>query len=298
MSLPEHDLGPEFVPRRLDKLVAECTPLSAVKIRDAIIGGRLRLTTRAGSVREAPRISDLVFGQDVVTLDGQALARREREFVGIWNKPKSVTCTARDPQGKQDLSRWLKEMPPGSFAVGRLDRATTGLMLFTTDGDLANGVLQPDPHASKEYWLWLNDCLAEGDEKAFTDGVRLGSGVLARASAAVITHKSVDYTELLLTLEQGMNRQIRRMCRALNYRLLHLHRRSIGPLGLDELAIGSWRSLYDHELDTLWGAIGQREGVTTRQIAALRREAERRRREGVPYERLESWLAGDVALRR
>lgn len=83
----------------------------------------------------------------------------------LLNKPKNVTSTARDPDRKRDVSEWLTAMAPGAFPVGRLDRETTGALLFTTDGDLATAILRPDHQTRKTYWLWLNEYLLPSDTR-------------------------------------------------------------------------------------------------------------------------------------
>jgi pseudouridine synthase len=182
-------------------------------------------------------------------------------------------------------------MPPGCFAVGRLDRETTGLLLFTSDGDLANAVLRPDHETTKTYWLWLDDAISEQDARLarLTAGVP-HDGEQLYAKQARILARSEHATELELTLTQGKKRQIRHMCRALDLHLVHLHRRQIGPLTDANLALGSWRMLSASEVEALWQAVGGRQDLRRRKILALTRQASTARDAGVPLLRLERWL--------
>jgi 23S rRNA pseudouridine2605 synthase len=202
-----------------------------------------------------------------------------------------VTSTASDPSGKVDLSGFLAQMPEGVFQVGRLDRLTTGLLLFTSDGDLASAITRPEHTTDKVYWLWLNEAIGDDDPRLSTlvDGVFV-CGRRMRAHRVELSSGTPDYAELLVTLREGRNRQIRRMCRALDLRLLHLHRRSVGPVDLQGLPVGAWRTLASSEVDGLWASTGGRERSVARKIAALGRAAAAARDAGEPMARLEAWL--------
>ena len=182
-------------------------------------------------------------------------------------------------------------MPEGMFPVGRLDRQTSGLLLFTTDGDLAHAVLRPEHHTDKTYWLWLDEVVPDDDPRlrALLDGVPV-LGQPAHAKAVEVLHRTDQLTELLVTLDEGKNRQIRRMCRALDFHLHALHRKTIGSLALGDLPAGQWRLLRDDEVEALWRAAGGRERVVERRVRALRYHADKCRAAGAPHARLEAWL--------
>jgi 23S rRNA pseudouridine2605 synthase len=141
-----------FLPRRLVKHARDATPLSAAGVREAFVAGRLTVKT-AGGASSGASLDALIYEEDEVLLDGEPLAPRQRQAHAVLHKPRATLSTRRDPRGKGDLSPWLEAMPAGMFAVGRLDRDTTGALLFTTDGDLANALLRPERHAEKVYRL-------------------------------------------------------------------------------------------------------------------------------------------------
>jgi pseudouridine synthase len=232
-----------------------------------------------------------VFEDDVVLLDGHRVFPRQSHQSYLLNKPRGVTCSTRDPDGKRDLSEYLALLPDGTFPVGRLDRETTGLLLFTTDGDLATALLRPEHSTPKVYWLWLDECLTQKDPRfaGLTSGVQLHDGPAHAANASILA-QTPAYTELLLTLHAGRNRQIRRMCHALDLRLVHLHRRNVGRLGLGLLPLGSLRPLRNEEVEGLWEDAGGRALVEWRRVEALRKDAEIARNLGLPFARLERWL--------
>ena len=288
--MPSSD-APRPVPRRLRKRVAEGLGLSLAEVDERWSADRLRVITP--EVDEPRRLSleTLVFDEDQVLLDGIAIGPAVALAHALLNKPKFVTSTASDPRGKSDLSPYLRAMPPGCFAVGRLDRETTGLLLLTNDGDLATAVLRPDHSTTKSYWLWIDEPLADDDQRL----ARLQSGIthngqFMAAKSAQVRARSDYATELELTLTQGKKRQIRHMCRELDLRLVHLHRFRIGPLDDTGLALGSWRWLEAPEVEAIWQAAGGRSALRKRKVEALTRNALEARELGTPLTRLERWL--------
>jgi 23S rRNA pseudouridine2605 synthase len=291
--------GPARLPMRLDKFVRSASSLSLGGARRAWLEGRLRVFAPAsaavGHASGPPRdLNLLVYPDDRVELDGRPLALRTEHYAAKLNKPKGVTSTARDPAGNADLKPWLDQMPDGAFAVGRLDRDTTGLLLFTTDGELADALLQPARHVDKKYWLWLDDELDDTDPR--WAAMTRTDGRYVPAKHVALLHRSVDHVELEMTLDQGKHRQIRRICQCLGLRLAHLHRRSIGPITLGGLSVGDISALTADELGALWVAVGGREPITLAQRAALERHARRARADGHPDSRLEAWLVRSPAL--
>jgi len=280
------------LPRRLRKRVAESLALSLQRVDACWAAGRLRVRTPESEEPRLLPLEALVFEDDQPLLDGAPLVSSAAPVYALLNKPKFVTSTARDPNGKSDLSGYLRAMPAGCFPVGRLDRETSGLLLCTSDGDLANAVLRPDHETTKTYWLWLDDVLETGDPRLarFTLGVE-HQGELLRAKHARIIAQREYATELELTLTQGRNRQIRHMCRLLDLHLEHLHRARIGPLSDAGLALGDWRLLSSLEVDALWSAVGGRADLRRRKVAALVHQASEARAAGTPLLRLEAWLA-------
>lgn len=288
----------EPIPCRLGKYLADGTSLSRRAVAGAVAAGRVRIGERIATDPER-----LVFPNDAVFLDGKAVRPRREQRTILFHKPPDLTTTLADTLGRADLSGPLENMPEGCAPVGRLDRATTGALLLTTDGDLLNAVLLPEHHVPKVYRLDLDEAVDDDDARLtrLVEGVETPIGVLRaetvrlgeRRPGRVVTGGPPDHgeTELWLTLREGKNRQIRRMCRAVKLRLRHLHRVSIGPVRLGSLAEGDWRDLSAAEVESLWRAVGGREHVWKRRRAALCRQAEQARKRGAPDRRLERWLA-------
>jgi 23S rRNA pseudouridine2605 synthase len=282
-----------FVPRRLDKYLRDSTALSVVEIRNACIAGRVSVCTADALQSTVPAADSLIFKNDIVTLDGQVIGPRAEHCYLVLNKPRAVTTTASDPDGRADLGPWLRQMPNGVFPVGRLDRETSGALLFTDDGDFSNAILQPDHHTDKLYWLWLDENLTDDDPRLLTlvSGVCLDKGSeQLRAVSATVKHRTLDYTELHVTLDEGKNRHIRKMCNLLGLRLLQLHRKAIGSLHIDNLAVGQWRGLNASEVEQLWSSCGGIARVNRIKIAALTQMAQSAWEAGRSNQRLEKWL--------
>jgi 23S rRNA pseudouridine2605 synthase len=279
-----------WIPRRLDKFVREASGLSLAAIRHAWSEGRIAVHSAArDEARPMLGLNHLIHEDDAVELDGARLFSRTEHYTAKLNKPPSVTSTAKDPLGQSDLMPWLARMPAGTFPVGRLDRETTGLLLFTTDGELADAVLQPARHTDKRYWLWLNAALTPDDPRLLA--MVQPSPDFDCAKHAVLLHHTPDHAQVELTLDQGKHHQIRRLCRALRLPLMHLHRRSIGPITLDGLSLGEFCPLEEADVAALWVSVGGRERIVEAQISALTRHARKARELGAPDARLEAWLS-------
>jgi 23S rRNA pseudouridine2605 synthase len=276
-----------FILRRLDRYIREATTRSVAEVTEL-------LSSAVASVNGAPTTDGgrLIFEDDEVVVEGARLRLPSGHVHLVLNKPLSVTSTAHDPRGRADLGRFLARMPAGTFPVGRLDRMTSGALLFTTDGDLAQAVLHPDHRTEKLYWLGLTEHVADDDPRltGLTEGVPV-LGRLARATRVRVVARGEAFTELHVTLIEGKNRQIRRMARALGLRLHALHRECIGPVTVDGLSPGQARHLAHAEVEALWEATGGRGRAVARKIEALVRLAESRS-SGGEKARLEAWLDG------
>ena len=283
------------LPRRLRKRVAESLALPLQIVDQYWAAGRIRVITPEHEQAQPLALESLVFEDDRVLFDGTLLHGLPPRSYALLNKPTQVTSTTYDPSGQANLSPYLRQMPAGCFPVGRLDRETSGLLLCTNDGDLANAVLRPDHETTKTYWLWLDDVLEPSDPRLtqLQQGVEHNGQLLVAKEARIVAR--TDYaTELELTLTQGKKRQIRHMCRALQLHLEHLHRSRIGPLSDAGLPLGSWRPLETEEVEALWSATGGRARLRQRKIAALFRLAHAARQARSPLSRLEAWLAGET----
>ncbi|OOE14876.1 pseudouridine synthase [Fictibacillus arsenicus] len=181
---------------------------------------------------------------DTVLIDHEPIPRKQSSIYIAFNKPVGITCTA-NPQIKGNILECVK-VPERVFPVGRLDKASQGLILLTNDGELANRISQCDFGHEKEYEVTLDQPVTE----LFLQKMAEGVSVLNTITKPAIT-KFVSKYVFRITLTQGLNRQIRRMCKALGYEVEKLERIRIMNIHLHALEAGKWRELRSDELFTL-----------------------------------------------
>jgi 23S rRNA pseudouridine2605 synthase len=209
-----------------------------------ILARRVRVN---GVVREDPEWR--VSAGDRIDVDGQVLAAAQKVYL-MLNKPRGVVTTAADEQGRRTVFTCLPEGLPFLAPVGRLDKASEGLLLFTNDSAWAARITAPESHLEKTYHVQIDrvgdDALARSIEIGVTDA---GEHLSAR-SARVLRHGEKN-AWLEIVLAEGKNRQIRRLLAALDVGTLRLIRVAIGALQLGELGKGETRALTDDEVAAL-----------------------------------------------
>lgn len=193
--------------------------------------------------------------KDRVEVDSETVSLRAEPSTIMVHKPRGFLTTCSDPHGRPIILDLLPESirRQGLFPVGRLDKDTEGILLLTSDGDLAFRVTHPRFGVEKAYRVWVRGHVTEEDTKRLESGVILGDRV--SAPAKVVDLKSeADQTELELVIHEGRKRQVRRMLRAVGHRVVRLVRVRFGPLSLGELPPGEWRYLEQDELAKLRSA--------------------------------------------
>jgi 23S rRNA pseudouridine2605 synthase len=225
---------------RLAKYLAHAGAASRRAAEDLIEAGRVTVGDEV--VTDPARDVD---EGDHVALDGQTLVSESRE-VWVVNKPAGVVSTAKEP-GRR---RAVVELVPSKarlYPVGRLDVDSTGLLLLTNDGDLANLLTHPRYEVAKTYRAKLRRPPAERDLERLRRGVQLDDGPTAPADVERKGEK-----ELELTLREGRNRQVRRMVEAIGNEVEALERVRLGSLDLGRLGVGKARRLSEDEVRHLW----------------------------------------------
>lgn len=280
-----------MIPRRLDKFIADCTGLPRREIHRRLKRDAVRIERPAPWESPQPWPETLIYADDRVFFEQEQLQPRPPSSYFMHHKPTGVVSTTSSPSGAPCLGPTLDALPAGTFPVGRLDRDTTGLMLMTDDGDLAHLLLHPKFHIEKEYILRIPGPLRPDDPRVSRalEGIELRDGP-ARALSARVVSCAEDHSLLGLIVDEGRKHLVRRMARALDLRLQHLHRARMGELELGALALGETRALSEAEIATLWRAVGGHERVTRRRLGALFRIARDRRAEARPDLRLEHYL--------
>lgn len=184
---------------------------------------------------------------DKVKVATQTLSAGVPAFVYYkFYKPKDVISTLGDPKGRKNLEDFIKKLPEYVFPVGRLDRNTTGLLLFTNNGEFANKLCHPHYKVAKLYRVTLDKKITKQDLLRFEQTMILEDGPFS--------FKKIDLVEptvLMVTLEEGRNRIIRRACAHLGYEVTRLKRYAIGPIELGTLEEGHFKKLTKSEISAL-----------------------------------------------
>lgn len=163
-----------------------------------------------------------------------------KKILIAFHKPKGVVTTASDEKGRKTVYDVLPKEFHHLKAVGRLDMATTGLLLFTNDPYLADKLLDPKNHIKRRYVVTVKGAPSEDSLKSLKKGIRDGEDFL-KATALEVKKISGRESTLILTLEEGKNREIRRMCKAINHEVIKLKRISFGSIELGDLPVGGVR---------------------------------------------------------
>jgi 23S rRNA pseudouridine2604 synthase len=197
-------------------------------------------------------LGDQVADGDVVSVDGRPLERPTETVYLAYHKPVGVTCTTElDIPG--NIVQAI-DYPERIFPIGRLDKDSSGLILMTNDGDIVNRILRAEFGHEREYLVTVNHPYLA----TFLDRMQRGVLVLGKITAPCQAIK-VDDVSFRIILTEGRNRQIRRMCSVLGFRVVRLVRSRIMHIELGNLAVGNWRHLAQAERDALLTAVGMAE---------------------------------------
>ena len=183
---------------------------------------------------------------DRIEIDGQAVAAPKRIYL-MLNKPRGIVTTASDEKGRDTVYKFLSAGLPWIAPVGRLDKASEGLLLLTNDSEWAALITAPETHLEKIYHVQIGKIADATLLQSLLRGVRTRDGDLLRVRDAKLIRQGERNSWLELVLEEGKNRQIRRMLETLGIEVLRLIRVAIGPLALGELPKGAVRALLQEE---------------------------------------------------
>lgn len=232
---------------RLNKAIAASGLCSRRKADELILSGRVTVNGIAES-NPARQVSP----GDALGVDGRPLTGAQEFCYLMLNKPVQVVCTANDPEGRPTVMDYLPENVRALrlYPVGRLDYFSEGLLLLTNDGQLAQRLTHPSHHQPKTYEVLVRGAVPDAALAAMRRGMRLAEGENLMP-VEVEASFSRGRTLLRMVLHQGLNRQIRRMCRDLGVTILYLKRVAQGPIELGGLATGRARKLTAAEIKIL-----------------------------------------------
>lgn len=231
--------------QRLQKLMAAAGICSRRQAEALIEAGRVKVNGRVAVLGEQadPRA-------DTVLVDDRPLELREPHVYLLMHKPVGVVTTLRDPGGRAVVTDLLRDVPERVYPVGRLDLTTSGLLLLTNDGALANRLAHPSHQVAKTYLVRVRGILTAEQARHLEEGVELDDGRTAPAKVTEVRSRG-GHTWFELTLHEGRNRQVRRMCAALGLPVSRLMRIRYEFLTLEGLAPGQYRRLSNAEVARL-----------------------------------------------
>lgn len=247
--------GPQEAPagaQRLNKAIAASGLCSRRKADALILAGRVCVNGQP-----EPNPGRQVGPEDTLSVDGRPLAAPQNYAYVLLHKPVQVVCTAHDPQGRPTVLDCLPEQwrDLRLYPVGRLDYFSEGLLLLTNDGALAQRLCHPSHHQPKSYEVLVRGTVPPEALETMRRGMRLAEGEkLAPVTVTAAPHPKGML--LQMELHQGLNRQIRRMCRDLGLTILRLRRVAQGPLRLRDLPAGAARELTPDEVTALRRSVG------------------------------------------
>ena len=234
---------------RLQKYLAECGIASRRKCEEYIIQGKVQVngkTITELGVKVNPE-------KDKITFEGKNVKQEERKVYILLNKPIGYVTTSDEQFGRDkvlDLVKVRERVVP----VGRLDMYTSGALILTNDGDFVYKVTHPKHEIRKTYTVTVKGIIKNEEVEQLRKGVKIDDYTTRPAKIKILkTDEEKDISRLEITIHEGKNRQVRRMCESVGRRVIALHRSKIGNIGVKDIELGKWRYLKDFEVKTLIG---------------------------------------------
>ena len=185
--------------------------------------------------------------RDEVLVGGKRVTPETEKHYLAYNKPVGEVTTAHDPEGRATVMDRFTDYPVRLFPVGRLDYDSEGLILLTNDGDMMNRMLHPSNEVKKAYLTRVSNEVTDEEILRLKRGVLIDGRLTSPAEVRLVRREKL-YTDLLITIHEGRNRQVRRMVEAVGHQVVHLKRVRFGPVLLGDLPSGMWRRLTPEEV--------------------------------------------------
>ena len=232
---------------RLQKFLANAGIASRRKCEELILDGKIEVN---GII--VTELGTKVSEKDIVKYNGKIVKPEEEKVYILLNKPIGYVTTAKDQFNRDtvlDLVKINKRIVP----VGRLDMYTSGALILTNDGEFVNMLTHPRNEVNKTYNVTLKGFVENEDIQKLQNGVEIDDGYITKPAKVKILKidKEKNISRVQITIHEVRNRQVRKMCEAINKKVLALHRSSIENIDLKNLKIGEWRYLTNKEIDNL-----------------------------------------------
>lgn len=232
---------------RIQKIIADAGLASRRKAEELIERGAVTVNgqrAKLGDKADPNKDRIVVAGREI------RLQKDAKKYYILLHKPRGFITTMKDEADRKCVAELVDEIPTRLFPVGRLDKDSEGMLFMTNDGDFANMISHPSTHFAKTYRVTVHPRITEEQLTALTTGVVIDGRPSMPASVRVITTEK-ERTVLEIVLEEGRNRQIRKMCEVLGLEVARLKRTAIGPVKLGMLQPGQWRELTPDEMRSI-----------------------------------------------
>lgn len=236
---------------RIQKAMADMGLCSRRQAEQIILEGRVKLNGRPVKLGDK-----MDMATDLLSVDGQTVRPpKQKEYkYYILHKPRGYITTVRDDRGRKTVMELVADIPTRVYPVGRLDKDSEGLLLMTNDGALANALTHPSHQIAKMYRVTVHPKAEEEQIIALSNGVYLDDGSKTLPAVIRVVAEDDERTVMEMSIREGKNRQIRRMCEAVGLEVARLSRKSIGAVKLGMLKPGQYRELKPSEVLALKGA--------------------------------------------
>lgn len=252
---------------RIQKIIADSGYCSRRRAEQYIQNGEVKVNGRPCSIGDKadPRNDLITVNGEKIKADGVTL-----RYIKLY-KPRGYVTTMSDDQGRKTVTDLLDGIEERVYPIGRLDRTSEGLLLLTNDGAFANDIMHPTKHVAKTYRVTVAEKVTEEQVNKLMAGVEIEPNVMTRPCIVNILIEEDERTVLEFIIKEGKNRQIRRMCEAVNLTVKRLRRTSIAGVKLGMLKPGEYADLTKEEMRILRSAIGQQERPATGRKGGKRR---------------------------
>ena len=241
---------------RLQKFIADSGLMSRRAAEDEIERGNVSVNGHVAAI--GTKINP---AEDIVTYKGKRIRYEKRKFTYILlNKPRGYLSSTTDDRGRKCVTDLLKGVSARVYPVGRLDMISEGIIILTDDGELKNRLTHPSHNIPKVYRVKVGGSVTQEQYDILTSALEI-DGYKIKPVDVVVSGEDESGTVLKMTLFEGRNRQIRKMCEAAGLTVKRLSRVSIGNLKLDGLPVGKWRYLEQSEVDYLYKATKEQKNV-------------------------------------
>ena len=238
----------------MQKIIADSGICSRRKAEELIAQGRVKINGRPCKVGDK---ADPI--KDIVSIDGERVVfERKKTYRYIMlNKPRGYVTTMSDELDRKCVTELLDGVDARVYPIGRLDKNSEGLLLFTNDGNFANEIMHPSKHVTKTYRVTVRPDVDDDVLVKLSEGVVI-DGRKTLPCTVLVLDKQPGRTVLQMTISEGRNRQIRKMCEAVGLEVARLKRTAVGPIKLGMLKPGTWRDLKPEELRALRNVISKK----------------------------------------